>query len=192
MRISAGPGSARRASDIQFSEGAPMTDTAHRSMTRRELLAASAGLALATLDGTATSTLAGQRLPAALPPGRLKQSVCRWPYGSIPLPQFCRAIKEMGLTGIDLLQPAEWPVAKDAGLVCSMGYPADRKDFIATGFNDRTHHAMLIEELTRTIPLAAAAGVPNVITMFGNRAGISDADGLAACVEGLRQVAPLA
>ena len=169
-----------------------MTDTAHRSMTRRELLAASAGLALATLDGTATSTLAGQRLPAALPPGRLKQSVCRWPYGSIPLPQFCRAIKEMGLTGIDLLQPAEWPVAKDAGLVCSMGYPADRKDFIATGFNDRTHHPMLIEELTRTIPLAAAAGIPNVITMFGNRAGISDADGLAACVEGLRQVAPLA
>jgi hydroxypyruvate isomerase len=118
--------------------------------------------------------------------------VCRWPYGKIPLPDFCRAIRALGLSGIDLLQPAEWPVARDAGLVVSMGYPADRPDFIATGFNDRAHHAMLIEELTRTIPLAQAAGVPNVITMFGNRAGKSDADGIAACVEGLRQVAPLA
>jgi hydroxypyruvate isomerase len=168
-----------------------MIPTPHHTLTRRELLAASAGLAIAALDAP-TPALAAQPLPAAVPPGRLKQSVCRWPYGSIPLPDFCKAIKTMGLTGIDLLQPAEWPVARDAGLVVSMGYPADRSDFIATGFNDRAHHAQLIDELTRTIPLAQAAGVPNVITMFGNRAGISDADGIAACIEGLRQVAPVA
>jgi len=174
-----------------------MADVSPHTMTRRELLAASAGVALAALDGTALS--ATPQSTARLRPserpfeaGRLKQSVCRWPYGSIPLPEFCKAIKAMGLTGIDLLQPAEWPVARDAGLVVSMGYPADRRDFIATGFNDRAHHAQLIEELTRTIPLAQAAGVANVITMFGNRAGISDADGIAACIEGLRQVAPVA
>jgi hydroxypyruvate isomerase len=175
-----------------------MTDDAHRTITRRELLAASAGVALAALE-SAPPSLAAQPLiararPSGSPPGagRLKQSVCRWTYGSIPLPEFCRTIKGMGLAGIDLLQPAEWPAARDAGLVVSMGYPTDRRHFMATGFNDRAHHAMLIDELTRTIPLAAAAGVPNVITMFGNRAGISDADGIAACVEGLRQVAPLA
>jgi hydroxypyruvate isomerase len=168
-----------------------MADASQHSMTRREMLAASAGIALVALDGAAP-VLSATPQPTARPAGRLKQSVCRWPYGSIPLPEFCKAIKAMGLTGIDLLQPAEWPVARDAGLVVSMGYPADRRDFIATGFNDRAHHKQLIDELTRTIPLAQAAGVANVITMFGNRAGISDADGIAACIEGLRQVAPVA
>jgi hydroxypyruvate isomerase len=176
-----------------------MSNDSHHSLTRREMLAASASVALAALDGpapllAATPHPTAPARPAGIPVdgGRLKQSVCRWPYGSIPLPEFCKAIKAMGLTGIDLLQPAEWPVARDAGLVVSMGYPADRRDFIATGFNDRAHHTQLIDELTRTIPLAQAAGVANVITMFGNRAGISDADGVAACVEGLRHVAPVA
>jgi len=174
-----------------------MTDDTHRTITRREMLAASAGAALVALESSAPSLAAAQE-PTARPAdrplaaGRLKQSVCRWPYGSIPLPEFCKAIKAMGLDGIDLLQPAEWPVARDAGLVVSMGYPADRRDFIAFGFNDRSHHKQLIEELTRTIPLAQAAGVANVITMFGNRAGISDTDGIAACIAGLRQVAPVA
>jgi hydroxypyruvate isomerase len=83
-------------------------------------------------------------------------------------------------------------VARDAGMVCSMGYPSNRRDFIATGFNDRANHPVLLRELEATIPQAAAAGVPNVITMFGNRAGRSDAAAQAACVEGLRQIAPLA
>jgi hydroxypyruvate isomerase len=98
----------------------------------------------------------------------------------------------MGLVAIDLLQPDEWPVARDAGLVCSMGYPTTRRDFIATGFNDRSHHDMLVQELADTLPLAARAGVPNLIAMFGNRAGRSDDDAAAACIEGLRRVAPLA
>jgi hydroxypyruvate isomerase len=98
----------------------------------------------------------------------------------------------MGLAGIDLLQPEDWPVVRDAGLVCSMGYPTKRDDFIATGFNDRANHAMLLRELEATIPDAAAAGVPNVIAMFGNRRGRSDAEGIDNCVAGLEQIAPLA
>ena len=38
-------------------------------------------------------------------PGRLHQSVSRWPYSKIPLADFARACKAMGLDGIDLLQP---------------------------------------------------------------------------------------
>src|SRR5215831_13149003 len=103
MRTSARPGSARRAPDIQFPEGAPMTDDTQRIITRRELLAASAGVALVALEG-GTSSLTAAPSPTARAPGRLKQSVCRWTYGSIPLPEFCRTIKGMGLAGIDLLQ----------------------------------------------------------------------------------------
>jgi len=163
-----------------------------RVTTRRELLAASAGaVGLSALE----RSLAAAESLAALgrrPAGRLKQSVCRWPYRDIPLPQFCRAARDLGLVAIDLLHPDEWPVARDAGLVSSMGYPSRRRDFIATGFNDRAKHALLLQELEQTIPLAARAGVPNVIAMFGNRLGKSDAEGIAACIAGLRQIAQLA
>jgi len=160
-------------------------------ITRRELLAATAGAAVAALDGPSLAVAADPpvRAPAE---GRLKQSVCRWPFAAIPLPEFCRAAQGMGLAAIDLLQPEEWPVAREAGLVCSLGYPSKRRDFIATGFNDRANHPLLIRELEDTIPFAAKAGVPTVITMFGNRGGKSDDDGAAACIEGLRRVAPVA
>ena len=170
-----------------------------RPLTRRGMLSASAA-GLGTLGALGALATGAGRLAAAVPmdgravgaPGRLKQSVSRWPYASIPLPEFCRAARDMGLVAIDLLQPEEWPVVRDAGLLCSMGYPTPRRDFIATGFNDRANHAMLLRELEVTIPRAAREGVPNVIAMFGNRRGRSDAEGADNCVSGLRQIAPLA
>jgi len=155
-------------------------------MDRRQALqmlgAAAAIPIVAKPDGSARPAVAG----------RLKQSVSRWPYSRIPLPDFCKACKAMGIVAIDLLQPEDWPVVRDAGLVCSMGYPTKRNDFIPTGFNDPRNHPMLLRELETTIPLAAKAGVPNVIAMFGNRNGRSDADAIAACVAGLRAIKPLA
>ena len=151
-------------------------------MNRRELMAAA--LAVPSL-----SVYAPKRLSVS---GRLKQSVSRWPYRSIPLPEFARRCREIGLVAIDLLQPDEWPVVQDAGLISSMGYPTRRNDFIATGFNDPAQHAMLLRELEEAIPLAARARVPNVIAMFGNRKGISDEAGAANCIAGLRRIAPLA
>jgi hydroxypyruvate isomerase len=162
-----------------------------RDLTRRAMLLASAGgvgaLALTTA-GISGMTVA-QAAPAG---GRLRQSVSRWPYSRIPLPEFARACKAMGLSGIDLLQPEDWAVVRDVGLVPSMGYPTARNDFIATGFNDPKNHPMLLRELEATIPRAAREGVPNVIAMFGNRNGRSDADAIASCIAGLKQVAPLA
>jgi hydroxypyruvate isomerase len=124
--------------------------------------------------------------------GRVKQSVSRWPYSKIPLPEFCKACRNMGIVAIDLLQPEDWPVVRDAGLVCSMGYPTKRNDFIPTGFNDPANHPMLLRELETTIPLAAKAGVPNVIAMFGNRNGRGDTEAIAACVQGLNAIKALA
>jgi hydroxypyruvate isomerase len=124
--------------------------------------------------------------------GRLKQSASRWPYRSIPLADLCRAGKAMGLSGIDLLAPEEWPVVRQHGLVCSMGYAAVRDDFIQRGFNDPASHDLLVGELERALPLAAQHGVPNLIAMFGNRQGRSDAQASEACVTGLRRIAPLA
>jgi hydroxypyruvate isomerase len=165
-------------------------------LTRREML--SIGLGAVGLSWVDAPTVGPPDSRTVGPParprvgGRLKQSVSRWPYSKIPLPEFARAAKAMGLAAIDLLQPDEWPVVAEAGLACSMGYPTRRDDFIATGFNDPSKHAMLLRELEETIPLAARATVPNVIAMFGNRRGRSDAEGIKNCIAGLRRIAPLA
>jgi hydroxypyruvate isomerase len=170
------------------------------SVARRDFLAA--GLAsVAGLSAAATNAGAAMSSSAPFPvPGsqsaqvrsRLKQSAARWCYQNIPLRDFAQAAKRIGLAGIDLLQPAEWDVVREYGLTCSMGYPTDRRDFLTVGFNDRANHRMLLAELERTIPLAAKQQVPNVIAMFGNRGGRSDAAAVAACVEGLSKIKPLA
>jgi hydroxypyruvate isomerase len=148
------------------------------------------GAVLSTLGGTPQGAPARRRDDRLA--GRLKQSVSYWPYSKIPLADFAPAAKKLGLVAIDLLQPEQWPVVKAAGLVASMGYPTARQDFLTRGFNDPANHDLLVEELTRTLPLAAAAGVPNLIAMFGNRKGRSDEEGAANCIAGLRRVAPAA
>jgi hydroxypyruvate isomerase len=124
---------------------------------------------------------------------RVKQSVSRWPYARVPLAEFCRRAGQIGCAGIDLLFPDEWTVARDAGMTVSMGYASRREKFIENGFNDPAHHAMLLAELKRALPLAARARVPNIIAMFGNRIpGMDDAAAVANCVDGLSRIAPLA
>ncbi len=159
-----------------------------RALSRRSLLrAAGAALAYTAVRPSGTAATPVQRVAA----GRLHQSVCRWTLpGS--LPEVCQRVRALGLSGIDLLYPEEWEVARAAGLTCSMGYASRRESFIAEGFNNPALHPLLVGELTAAIPRAAAAGVPNLIAMFGNRRGRSDAQGIANCVAGLKQVAPLA
>ena len=98
----------------------------------------------------------------------------------------------MGLEAIDLLFPDEWAVAHSNGLAVSMGYASRRPRLIPDGFNDREMHATLITELEQAIPEAAGEGVRKLIVMSGNRRGRSEAQGIAACAEGLRQIAPTA
>ena len=154
--------------------------------TRREWLASAAGLALTP------ALAAGQAVSQdpAVRRGRVRQSVCRWCYRDIPLRDFFRGVAAIGLTAVDLLQPEEWAVAKVFGLACSMGYAGGGT--ITDGLNDRTRHDEIVANLTKNIPLAAASRVPTVISFFGNRRGRSDAEGIAACVEALRRVAPVA
>ena len=158
------------------------------------MLAASAGaIVLGSVPTTGAAAAEEPRTaPGSASGAPLKQSVSYWPFESIPLPQFARELKAIGFSAVDLLQPEQWPVVADAGLVCSMGYPTARRDFLTTGFNDPANHAMLLGELEATLPRAAAAGVPNVIAMFGNRKGRDDALGRDACIEGLNRIKALA
>ena len=164
-------------------------------VSRRALLGglAAAGVVASKDLRAAPASPAASAAIAAPSAGRLKQSVCRWPYNRMPLPAFCRRAKQIGFAAIDLLQMDEWAVAQDAGLDVSMGYPSRREKFIETGFNDPSNHALLIGELETAIPLAARARVPNFIAMFGNRnPQIDDSAAIANCIAGLSKIAPLA
>ena len=122
--------------------------------------------------------------------GRLKQSVSRWCYSKIPMPEFCKAVAEMGLTAIDLLEEPEWAVARDHGLICSMGYAGGGS--IRDGLNVTANHDAIVKNFERLIPRAAALKVPNVITFFGSRRGMSDELATANCVAGLNRVKKIA
>jgi hydroxypyruvate isomerase len=154
-------------------------------MDRREAIR---NLGLAAVTPAIPAILPAVTRESAFITGRLKQSVSYWPYGRIPLGDFARSAKEIGLVAIDLLQPEQWPVVRDAGLVCSMGYPSKRRDFLTRGFNNPENHDLLIDEIEKTLPAAAAAGVPNVIAMFGNRNGMPDDRGADNCITGLSRV----
>ena len=122
--------------------------------------------------------------------GRLKQSVCRWPYRAIPFPDFCRAASGMGLVAIDLLNADQWEPVREYGLVCSMGYAGGGS--IPDALNVKANHDAIVRNFERLIPRAAAQQVPNVITFFGNRRGMSDADAIANCIDGLNRVKKVA
>jgi hydroxypyruvate isomerase len=123
-------------------------------------------------------------------PGRLKQSVSRWCYGRIPMPDFCDAVKAMGLTAIDLLEEPEWQVVADRGLVCSMAYAGGGS--IRDGLNQTRNHDAIVKGFEDRIPKAAKMKIPNVITFFGNRMGLGDEEAKANCIAGLNRVKKIA
>ncbi|HEU5154442.1 MAG TPA: TIM barrel protein [Gemmatimonadales bacterium] len=157
------------------------------AVSRREalgLLAGAAGLFTTTAPGQAES-----RRESVIVPGRLKQSVCRWCYQAMPLEDLCRNAAAIGLTSVELLDEGEWPVVRRFGLTCAM---ANGPGPIEEGWNRLDLHDKLAAEAGRLLPLAAKAGLPNLIVFSGNRSGLSDADGIANCARGLARITPLA
>ncbi|MCA9763247.1 MAG: TIM barrel protein [Gemmatimonadetes bacterium] len=151
-----------------------------------------------TVAGVAASGLAGAvaPLPASaprrgIPP--LRQSVCRWPFGGMPLDAFCTMVRDLGFGAVDLVDQGDWATVRRHGLAVSTANSSPRRDFIAKGLNDPANHAMILAELESVIPAAQAAGIPNVIAMFGNRVdGIDDAAAIANCASALARIAPTA
>lgn len=118
--------------------------------------------------------------------GRINHSVCKWCYGSIPLDEFCKAAKAMGISSVELLGPDEWPTLKKYGLTCAMPWGAGKG--ISEGFNDEKLHDELVASYESIFPKLAAAGYDKVICFSGNRRGISDEQGLQTSAKGLKRL----
>ncbi|MCE7974439.1 MAG: hydroxypyruvate isomerase [Leptolyngbya sp. PLA1] len=171
-------------------------------LRRRDVLAGAVGLAASAVSAAATQPGLSEPLNPAKPApgdivgtivrkGRIRHSVCRWCYGGIKLNDLCARAAEMGISSVELLGPDEWPVAAAHGLTCAVATNVPSNP-IPRGFNRAEHHDTIIRDLEQRLPLVAQAGIPSQIVFSGNRAGLSDADGLRACAAGLKRITPLA
>jgi len=156
-----------------------------RLSRRAALKSGLAATALASLPGFANGE---ERAPARK--GRIRQSVCRWCYKDTPLDQLCAYAAQIGLKGIDLLQPEEYEVPRRYGLICTMAYAGGGT--IPDALNRLENHAAIEAGLRTNIPLAAKAGIPNVITFSGNRRGMGDDEGARNTIAGLNRVKKIA
>ena len=57
--------------------------------------------------------------------GNIHHSVSQWCYDDIPLEDFAKACKEMGIESIELLGEKDWATVSKAGLKCAVGYATD-------------------------------------------------------------------
>jgi hydroxypyruvate isomerase len=146
-----------------------------------------------------TAVIAGQSLTAAacketikeiMLKGNINHSVCRWTYNFLSLDELCLLVKKIGFTAIDLVGPKDWDTLKKHNVYSSMCNGAEIS--LTEGWNDKQYHPKLIKNYTEHIDLVAKAGYKNLICFSGNRKGMSDEIGLRNCVDGLKQILPIA
>ena len=149
-----------------------------------------AGAAVVTAASPFESVFAGVDHGSIALKGNIHHSVSQWCFGDIPLEDFAKVCKEIGLESIELLQEKDWATVAKYGLKCAVGYATDWG--IPKGFNRSENHEKLITDFENMIPKAAAAGVPNLICFSGNREGQNDNEGMITCAKGLRKLMPTA
>ena len=158
--------------------------SSHELWTRRGALRGMSAGALSLL-AVSESRAAGEVLKAH----GVKQSICRWCYGRIPLEKLAAEAVKIGYPSIELIGPKEYEVIHPFGLTCAM--------LMGTGpihdcLNRLENHDRCERQLRTAIEYAADHGLPNVICFSGNRKGMPDDVGLKNCAVGLKRVVGLA
>jgi hydroxypyruvate isomerase len=152
-------------------------------MRRREFVAtwaaagASAGLA------AAQSSPAAAR--AALK-GRIKQGCMRPNFGEMEFEDMCREASRLGIYGFDIIDPNDWPTLKKYGMNCLMATTGGVT--FEQGLIHPEIHADLEKGVREMLDLCAANDVPNMITVGGQRNGMSYEEGADHCVAFLNRV----
>ncbi|HNQ73787.1 MAG TPA: TIM barrel protein [Verrucomicrobiota bacterium] len=167
----------------------------NRKLSRRSALGrVAAGAVVATTANLAVAE--PQADPAAVPrrKGNIRHSACKWCYGKLSTAQLARAGRELGLVALDLIDPPDFPVLKEHGLVCSMvnGPSVEGLGGITRAFNRLEHHDKLVPAYAQRIKEAADHGYERVICFSGNRDGLPDEQGLENCAIGLRRLVGVA
>jgi hydroxypyruvate isomerase len=159
-------------------------------MKRRTFIGTSAAASVAFLASKTVVAADSSNINTMKLKNNINHSVCQWCYGSIPLENFLKSLNELGVTAIDLIGPKDYPLLKKYNIHNSMCNGAEIS--LTEGWNDLKYHETLIKNYKKTIPIVAEAGYTNLICFSGNRRGMDDDIGLKNCVEGLKQIMPLA
>ncbi len=122
--------------------------------------------------------------------GNINHSVSPWCYSELTLGELCSVSKDIGITGVDLCGPKDWPILQKFGMYSPMCNGAEIN--LTDGFGDTQFHATLQKNYTDMIPLVAKNGYKNLICFSGSRRGKDDETGWKNCVEGLKPLLAIA
>ena len=127
------------------------------SMSRRTFGLNAVGTVAVGAATTISATSVTGSLQASAPmdakTGRLKQSVCKWCYSKLSLEAMCKEAVQLGLVGIDLLTPKDFPTLKQHGLVCTMV----SSHSLTNGLCDEKYHEDSLKAMNEAIPPLATA-----------------------------------
>lgn len=174
-------------------------------ISRKDMIKGSAALSAALMAGAAIpnhllgkskESLKSERV------GRIKQILVSWTYMSFgdqwTLEQLCEAAVSLGLEGIELVGPNEWPTMKKYGLVCGMSTNGMPDPPFEKGLNNPRYRNEVIAVTKKRIEECADAGVKNVIAFTGfehrdldnpNAGVIPPDEGAELTVAGLKELA---
>ncbi len=135
--------------------------------------------------------------PRPLPPsdvqpaarkGRIKQGVTSGVFGGLgTLEEQCREAARLGIKGYDLINtPEQWAILKKYGITPTMYQNPGGN--INSALNRKENHDRIEKTMHEGIDLAAANGVPSIITFSGARAGMAYEEGADNCVLFLNKV----
>lgn len=161
-----------------------------KNVTRRTALKAMlASGAVASVQGLSASNIFNNSAQEPLK-GNIRHSVSKWCFGDIPLDEFCKICKKIGIQSVELLDPEEWPVVFNNGLTVAMAQGAGLG--IDRGFNQPELHDELVASYEKVIPMVAKAGLTNLICFSGKRNDVTDLQGWENCEKGLKRITPIA
>ena len=161
--------------DGRYRSGRPVGDY-NAAMQRREFLTtvAAAGVAVAHAPAIAA---AAQVQPTVRRKGRLKQALFRQVFGqtNMSLDEQCRIAADLGCVGFDLIGAQDWPTLKKYGLIPTMAGagPVTFPD----GVIHREVHDQLEPKMKAFIDQSVEGGCQKIITVGGQRKGMSYAEG---------------
>jgi hydroxypyruvate isomerase len=163
-------------------------------MDRRDFLAGVAGVAGAAVTAGAQVEFPPRPTPMAAPPPvqprvRLNQGLMRVVFGAdskLTFDDQCREAAKVGFKGFDMIGQQDWPTLKKHGLVLTLmgAGPVTFQD----GLIHKDAHAKLEPALRAHIDLCAANGVASMISVGGQRRGMSEAEAADNAVAFLTRV----
>jgi hydroxypyruvate isomerase len=162
-----------------------------KSVTRRGMLKSAAGLVGAYSTLTILPRQIRGQTGRVVQKGRIKQAICQGCLrkSGMDINQMAALVSKMGLVGMDFVSKNDWPALKKYGIVATIVSGAGS---IRKGLNDKSMHAKFLNDFRTNIKDAAEYKWRNVITMAGDRKGISDEQGMDNCYTILKEAVKIA